>query len=345
MPVIDKLLPTSVIGSYATPSWLSTALDEIDAGCYGETDVRETFDDAVNIAIRDHEMAGVDIITDGEMRRFHFVQNFYARMAGLQQQEPLRRTGHYGYDSVPRYFPNEHISVPKGLGIVDEFVYLHANTRSAIKATCPGPLTLTIHIRLKGKAIYKDRIELAADFADVINAELKALVAAGATYIQLDEPAAAIVEGSLRDWVELINRALDGVEARRSLHVCFGNLMSRSRGKRQYGWMFPSLGDVNVDEFALEFANRELTELDVVREFVNEQDLSAGLVDVKSFWVEPPEEIANRIRQVLKVAPAERLTITPDCGFSAVPRWLALEKLKNMVKGADIVRQELTGKA
>jgi 5-methyltetrahydropteroyltriglutamate--homocysteine methyltransferase len=343
MPAINKLLPTSVIGSYATPSWLWTALEEIKAGRYGETDERETFNDACNIAIRDQERAGVDIITDGEMRRFFFIQNFYAHMTGLAQHEPLRKTGLYGYDSVPRYTVQERIGVPHGLGIVEEFNYLKANTDRALKATCPGPITLTIHIRLKDKSVYKDRVELAAEFADVINAELKALVQAGATYIQLDEPSASIVPGALRDWVNLMNRALDGVDARKSLHVCFGNLLSRPRGKREYRWMFPLLAEVNVDEFALEFANREMIELDIAREFAGERDFSAGLIDVKSFWVEPPEEIAARIRKVLEVAPAERLTIVPDCGFFPVPRWLAYEKLKNMVKGTDIVRKELTG--
>lgn len=343
MPAIDKLLPTSVIGSYATPSWLWTALEEIKAGRYGETDERETFNDACNIAIRDQERAGVDIITDGEMRRFFFIQAFYGRLEGLEHQEPLRRTGLYGYDSVPRYAPRERISAPEGLGIVEEYEYLKANTDRAIKATCPGPITLTIHIRLKDKSIYKDRVELAAEFADVINAELKALVKAGATYIQLDEPSASIVPGSMRDWVDLMNRALDGVNVRKCLHVCFGNLLSRPRGKREYRWMFPLLAEVKVDEFSLEFANREMIELDIAREFAGERDFSAGLVDVKSFWVEPAEEIAARIRRILEVAPAERLTITPDCGFFPVPRWLAYEKLKNMVKGADIVRRELTG--
>ena len=343
MPTVKKLLPTSVIGSYATPSWFWTALDEIEAGNYGVTDEREAFDDAVNIAIRDQEKSGVDIITDGEMRRFFFIQNFYGKMMGLEKQKPLRQTGLYGYDSVPRYTLRERITIPQGLGIVEEFRYLQANTSSALKATCPGPLTMTIHIRLKDGDIYKDRVELAADFADVINAELKALVDAGANYIQLDEPSAAIVKGSLQDWVDLMNRALDGVEAKRCLHVCFGNLLSRPRGERTYRRLFPALSEVNVDEFSLEFANREMIELDIAKEFAEERDFSAGLIDVKSFWVEPAETVADRLRKVLDVVSAERVTVTPDCGFFPVPRWLAFKKLANMVKGVDIVRQELEG--
>ena len=343
MPAIDKPLPTSVVGSYANPGWLWTALDEIDAGRYGPTDAKESFDDAVNMAIRDQERAGVDIITDGEMRRYLFVQNFYGRMTGLQKQEPLRRTGFYAYDSVPRYTLTERISIPEGFGIVDEYNYLRSNTDLAIKATCPGPLTLTIHIRLRDGSIYKDRTELALQFAQAINGELRRLVEAGANYIQIDEPSAAIVEGQIQDWVDLLNVAFDGVDARRCLHVCFGNLQSRPRGKREYSRLFPELATVNVEEFSFEFANREMTELEVLSEVGDTRDLSVGLVDVKSFWIEPPEEIAERVRKVAEVVDLDRLTITPDCGFFPVPRWLASEKLKNMVKGVDLARQQLCG--
>ena len=343
MPAIDKLLPTSVIGSYATPSWLWTAIDEIKAGRYGPTDEKEAFDDAVNMAIRDQERAGVDIITDGEMRRYLFVQNFYGRMTGLQEQAPLRRTGFYAYDSVPRYTLTDRISMDRGLGIVDEFRYLQANTSHAIKATCPGPLTMTIHIRLTDTAIYRDRMELGHQFAQAINGELRELVAAGATYIQLDEPSAAIVEGQLQDWVDLLNVALEGVEARRCLHVCFGNLLSRPRGKREYSRLMPLLSTVDVEEFSFEFANREMTELEVLGQVDDSRDISVGLVDVKSFWVEPPEEIAQRVLRVSQVVAPERLTVTPDCGFFPVPRWLAALKLKNMVEGTNMARLQLAG--
>ncbi len=342
MPAIDKLLPTSVIGSYATPSWLWTAFSEIENGRYGRTDEQETFNDAVDIAIMDQEKAGIDIITDGEMRRYFFVQKFYGMMSGLEEQEPLRRTGLYAYDSVPRYVPRERITVPSGLGIVDEFKYLKATTKRAIKATCPGPLTMTIHIRLRDGAIYRNRLDLAQEFADVINKELHALVDAGASYIQLDEPSSAIIDGSLGDWIELINRALNGIKARRCLHVCFGNLMSRPRGERQYRRLFPALSQVDVEEFSFEFANREMIELDITNE-IGDRDFSAGLVDVKSFWIEPTEIVAQRVRDLIRHIDPSKLTLTPDCGFFPVPRWLALKKLAPLVKGAGIVRSELLG--
>jgi 5-methyltetrahydropteroyltriglutamate--homocysteine methyltransferase len=337
------LLPTTVIGSHGIPSWLWTALDAIRDGKYGPTDIREAFDDAVNAAIRDQERAGIDIVTDGEMRRWYFVQSFYGRFEGLEGEEPLRKQGVYGYDSPPRYHPVARLRVPHGLGIVEEFQYLQRNTERAIKATCPGPLTLTIHIRLKDDRVYKDRLELAYEVSGAVNAELKALVQAGATFIQLDEPSYSIIPGSSREWINLFNQTVAGVDAKIALHVCFGNLGSRPRGKRRYAWMMPDLLQANCEQLVLEFANREMIEADLWREFGVEKELGAGVVDIKSFYVETPEDVAERIRLLLQYVPAEKLMLNPDCGFFQLPRWLAFEKLKALVAGTRIVRRELTG--
>ena len=333
------ILPTTVIGSHATPSWLWTALSEIDKGNYGETDVRETFDDAVNIAIMDQERAGVDIISDGEMRRWYFVQSFYRRMSGLVEEPPLRKVGLYGYDSPQRYRTVDKVTVQAGLGIVDEFNYAKAHTDRPIKVTCPGPLTLTMHIR--PREAYNNRLDLAWEFAGVINAELKALVDAGADYIQLDEPSFAIIPGELGEWIKLYNSAVDGVKAKLALHVCFGNLGSRPRGKRTYRWMFPDLMDVNAQQLVLEFANREMSESDLWTEFAVDKELGAGVVDIKSFYVETPEDVAERIRLLLKHVEPEKLYVSPDCGFFQLPRWITYLKLESLVAGTKIVRQEL----
>ncbi|NBQ63392.1 MAG: methionine synthase [Proteobacteria bacterium] len=344
-----SLLPTSVVGSYALPSWVWTAMEAIRAGKYGQTDVRETFDDAVNIAIRDQERAGIDIITDGEMRRWYFVQGFYDLFTGLEQIPPLRTQGVYGYDSPPRYRVADKISCPNGLGIVGEWQYTRHQTDRAIKMTCPGPLTLTIHMQLrKGDAYDGDRLALAHEVADVVNRELHALADAGVTCIQLDEPSYSIIPGEVHDWIGLYNRAVRGVRERGvrvGLHVCFGNLGSRPRGKRRYDWMFPGLMDADCDELVLEFANREMIELELLGEVAKAKDVGAGLVDIKSFWVEPAEEVADRIRQALRHVSPEKLTILPDCGFFQVPRWLAFQKLQRLVEGVRLVRHELTGSA
>lgn len=338
------LLPTSVIGSHATPSWLYTALDAIEEGKYGKTDIREVFDDACKVAILDMEQANIDIITDGEMRRWHFVQSFYKQMRGIEPEEPLRKVGLYGYDSVPRYHLKEKVTVPQGLGIVEEFEFLKRQTNRRLKATCPGPLTISIHIRDSAvREFYKDRMELFWEFAEVINQELKALVAAGADYIQLDEPSFAIIPGQLKEYVTLFNRCVEGVDAKIGFHICFGNLASRPRGKRQFGWMLPELLESKCDQFIFEFANREMAELELCRELAQEREIGVGVIDIKSFYRETPEDVAELIRRSLEYVPADKLWIVPDCGFFQLPRWVTVQKLNSMVAGTKIVRQELEG--
>src|SRR4029453_5722257 len=148
-----------VMGSHGFPGWFWTALDKIKADEYGATDVRETFDDATQLAIRDQERAGIDVICDGEMRRFFFVQSFYGKMDGLETLEPLRKTGLYAYDSVPRYRAARKVTVPRGLGPCDGFKFLWTQTNRPVKATCPGPVTLSIHIQTRpGDAYDGDRL-------------------------------------------------------------------------------------------------------------------------------------------------------------------------------------------
>ena len=333
------LLPTSVVGSHGIPGWMHHAIEGVSEGRFGQTDVRELYDDAVKLAVDDQIDAGVDVITDGEMRRWKFIQSFYARMTGIEPQPPLRRLGGEGYDSVPRYEAKQRVEVSHGLGIVDEFLHLRSITGHALKATCPGPATISIHIRER-PSVYRDRLELANEFVPAINAELRALVAAGADYIQIDEPSYSIL-GSAEAVVELFNRCVEGVKARIALHVCFGNLASRPRFERSYLPLFPAIMDANADELVLEFANREQREIDLVGRVAEAKDISVGVIDVKSFHQEPPELVAERIRSALAHAPAERVGIVPDCGFFAVPRWLAVRKLRAMVAGTRLVRAEL----
>ena len=335
----SPILPTSVVGSYATPSWLFTAIQEMDKGNYGETDINETFNDAVKVAISDQEQAGIDIISDGEMRRWHFVQSFYKKMTGIEREPDLRKIGVYGYDSPARYKAVSKIEVPEGLGIIEEFDYLKTQTDLPVKMTCPGPLTLTIHVRPGN--IYKNRIDMAWELADVIYQELKSLVEKGATFIQIDEPSFAIIPGEMDDWIDLYNATVKGVNAKLALHVCFGNLGSRPRGKRQYEWMFPKLLDANAEQLVLEYANREMIEADLWSKYDIPNELGAGVVDIKSFHVETPEDVAERIRILLKHTDPEKMSINPDCGFFQLPRWLAYKKLQALVAGTQIVRSEL----
>ncbi len=339
----ELLLPTTVVGSHAYPSWFVTALEEIKQGRYGSTDEREAMDDAVNVAILDQERAGIDIISDGEMRRWYFVQSFYQRMEGLVRLPDLRKVGVYGYDMPPRYRPVERISVPHGLGIVEEYLYAREVAQKPLKVTCPGPLTLGIHIQLRDTSIYNDRLELSWEFARVVNRELKALVDAGADFLQIDEPSYAIVPGAVQDYLNLYNAAVEGVRAKIALHICFGNLASRPRGPRRYAPLFPAFHEARADQFVLEFANREMREIEQVKDFCREREVGLGVVDIKSFYVESAEEIAARIRAALHYMPPEKVFINPDCGFFQLPRWLTVLKLRSMVAGVQLVRRELGG--
>jgi 5-methyltetrahydropteroyltriglutamate--homocysteine methyltransferase len=336
------LLPTSVIGSYAWPGWLHTALAAAQRGEYGTEDMREAQDDAVDLAVREQEEAGVDIITDGEMRRVgFFTAEFYGHMTGIRELPMRRKLGAAAHDQREGYEVLEEIKAPNGLGLVPEYHYLRTRTQRPVKIPCPGPYTLSG--RLKPGTIYKDRMEIAWALADIINAELKALVAEGVDFIQLDEPSYAVHASSPAEFVRLFNKTVEGVNAKISVHLCFGNFVGRPVAKRTYEPLFPHILDMNTHQFALEFANREMAEIDLWSRFSSDKELAAGLVDVKNYYVEKPEDVAERIRIALKHVPADKLTITPDCGFSQTARWAAKAKMKAMVEGAKIVRQEIGG--
>jgi 5-methyltetrahydropteroyltriglutamate--homocysteine methyltransferase len=183
---------------------------------------------------------------------------------------------------------------------------------------------------------------VAERFAEVINTELKALVAAGADWIQLDEPARGNVSGE--EMARLFNLATDGVRARLGFHICFGNRFGRSRFPRSYAPYFPGALAARADQFVLEFASREMSEVDLWQKYGGGRELGAGVVDVKGFQEETAESVGARIRRVLQVCPADRLTLNPDCGFGWSPRYMCNVKLRGLVAGAALVRKELTGR-
>lgn len=337
------LIPTTVVGSHGKPGWWYLAVKAWEAGELGPADLEEMLDDAADTAIRDMERAGVDIITDGEVRRLDgYVDSYYAVIRGIRPVPVRRKLGPWGYDQQTRYEAVGRIEVPEsGLGIVREFQYLRAHTRHRVKATCAGPLTFGSRI-LPG-TVYRSVVEIAERFAEVINQELKGLVEAGADFIQIDEPARGQVTG--QEMARLFNRATEGVRARLAFHICFGNRFGRSRFNRSYRPYFPGVLEARADQFVLEFASRELAEVDFVGQFAGEgRELGAGVVDVKGFYPETAEDVAERIRRILKVWPAEKLYVNPDCGFGWSPRAMCNQKLAALVGGARLVRHELEGR-
>jgi len=335
------LIPSAVIGSHGHPGWWFTMVKAHEAGEAGPGDLEEMMDDAADTAIRDMEEAGIDIITDGEVRRLDgYVDSYYAIIKGIQPIAVRRKAGPWGYDQQTRYEAVGRIETPPGgLGIVKEFEYLKAHTRRHVKATCAGPLTFGSRIH-PGKT-YKGVVDVAERFAEVINAELKGLVGAGADLIQIDEPARGNVSGE--EMARLYNLATDGVRARLGFHICFGNRFGRSRFARTYEPYFPGVLKANADQFVLEFASRELSELDLWQKYGQGRELGAGVVDVKGFNQDTPDDVARRIRRVLTVCPPEKLTVNPDCGFGWSPRYMCNQKLHALAAGAALARKALTG--
>jgi 5-methyltetrahydropteroyltriglutamate--homocysteine methyltransferase len=339
------LLPTSVIGSHGLPGWVWLAREAMAEGRLGPLDEQEILRDATRVAMLDQIDAGVDVISTGEMGRLRFIIGFYDHFTGIEQQSPARRLGAPHWDTNSPYHVVDKISAPEGLGVVDEFKMARAMTKHALKATVPGPFTLSIPLRLVSG--YPSKDEMLADLIAIVNVELRGLIEAGAEFIQIDEPNYAMHQSGKNPPIhEVYNAATEGIDAKLGLHICFGNLYGRHfPAERTYRHLFPDVLQVKADQLALEFAAREMAELGLWRAFASESEieLAAGLVDVKGFRADSPELVARRIRQVLEFVAPERLWITPDCGFWETPRHVAVAKLKAMVEGARIVREELAG--
>lgn len=339
------LLPTMGVGSYASPSWLLAARRVLRAGDAGPADMEEAIQDAIKIAVWDQEEAGLDILTDGEIRRQRFLWNVVEKLSGLKLIPAQRKLGVVSYDSAPRFETVERVSAPGGFGLVEEYNYVRTLTEKPLKICCPGPLTICLPITPKGGYPSSDYLPLLYDLAELVNRELRQLVATGATFIQIDEPSAAgrTPQLPVAEAVKLFNKTVEGVNAKIALHICFGNNQGRPAMKRTYKPLFPGILDVRADQFALEYANREMGEIELWSQYGGERELAAGVIDVKSMYLETPEDVAERVRTVLKHVKPEKLYLTCDCGFSASSRGLARAKLQALVEGAKIVRKELGG--
>ncbi len=336
------LLPTMGIGSYAAPGWFIAMLRRAreEPNSLGEHDIEELFDDAARAVVQDQLEAGVDVITDGELRRQRFVFEMFDGLEGVRRIPPRRRLGLAGYDKAPRFVAEDKLAAPRGFGVVEDFQKLRRLVpERPLKIAMPGPLTFTGQI----DAGEREPGRLMEEAVAMIRDELTALTKAGADYIQLDEPwlAHAPYGMSLDEGVSAINAAMEGLPGRFSVHVCFGNNAGRPFANRRLDRLIPALMNLRCDQLALEFANREMGELEVVGVLAEKFEIAAGVVDVKNFYVESREEVAERIRLCLQHLPPEKLSVTADCGFSALPRYVARKKLEVMVAGAELVRAEL----
>jgi 5-methyltetrahydropteroyltriglutamate--homocysteine methyltransferase len=335
------LIPATVIGSWSFPGWYVKFCEDAanDPDLYGPHDREEALLDAVRLAVDDQLRAGANLITDGEMARVDFNLGFYDYLSGLDPLPQGRLWGPPAHDQRSRYICLEPLAAPEGLGIVSEYRRLKAITTAAIKVPIPGPFTLAGCI--DGGEVYPDRQAVAEALVPIIHHEMHALVKEGVEFLQLDEPSFACHPTNPEPFFELIQRTVEGVKARISMHLCFGNYRGRAVAQRTYRPLFPHLARAPVQQLALEFASRELAEIDLAREIQPPMELAVGLIDVKNSWIEPPELVADRLRQVLRYIEPERVHVTPDCGFSQTARFLAQRKLANLVAGVRLVRREL----
>jgi 5-methyltetrahydropteroyltriglutamate--homocysteine methyltransferase len=334
------LLPVQVIGSHGMPSWLWVIRDAIAEGKLGPADIEETLIDAVNIAIQDMTEAGVDIISDGEFFRADFTWNFHERIKGLEKIPFERRLGYPGPDQLDAFRCIEPLTVPDGYGLVPEVEYLKTRTAKPFITALQSPVTQAF--RIHPGDIYKSKGEVAWALVPYINEELKAAVAIGARHVQFDEPAFWTMPGGYQEMTELFNACVEGVNATIEIHLCFGNFRGRpATSHRSYAGIASWFQKLNADVIHMEFANRCMWEAELWAECGGDKILNAGVIDVKGRSVEPPAVVADRIRILLKYVRADKLWVSPDCGFSQTARWLAVEKLKSLVKAAEMVRAEL----
>jgi 5-methyltetrahydropteroyltriglutamate--homocysteine methyltransferase len=337
-------LRSSVIGSYPFPSWLEFAGQHL--GMFGRSDISEIQNDAVIAAVHDQIDAGLDVITDGEQTRLDFNLSFYGFLEGiaLEAASP-RKFGPPAHDQRGKHPITGELQAPRGLGVVEEFKRLQrlAPTGPTLKASVPGPYTLSG--RLVPNAQYADRWSVTEALLPIVRRELEDLVAAGCQEISIDEPSMSCYayREDPRRFVDIFNRTVESVYGRTRLctHLCFGNYKGRAIGPRQLAPMFPAFLDFKADEMHVEMASREFAEIEIIAAITQRMDAAVGIIDVKSYYLETPENIADRVRLCLKHAPAERLVFAPDCGLSQTARWAAQPKLRNMVAGIRHVRKQL----
>ena len=329
------LLSTAVVGSYSMPGWLERAKNDYLRRRITAHDLDEMHDAAVKAAIKDQEVAGIDVVSDGELRRDNMIDYFALRLPGVEIDRGTKASYYDFYDSVVR------ARMPMApLGLVEHFRFLRRFTERRTKVSITGPHSLVKRIR---NLYYPGEEEFAVELARIMNLELRELVRAGAEEIQIDEPYYSGFPADLAWGVRAINTLVEGVDARFSLHVCYGNRYGKPSWEGSYRYLFPAVLGAKIHQLTLEFARRGGDDLRLFKEFDPPFAVGLGVVDVKAHDVEPAGVVAERIRQALEVLPAERITINPDCGLLHLPRDVAFAKLSAMVEGTRLVRKDLTG--
>ena len=341
----EHLLPTTVVGSYPQPDWLVDRAMLKDAvprvrlrelWRVAEPHLAQAQDDATLLAIRDMERAGIDIITDGEMRRESYSNRFATALEGIDNDNPAAITNRAGRAvEVPRVVGRIRRGHPVE---VADMTFLRRNTDHKAKITLPGPFTMAQQAK---NEFYKDADEMVMDFAAAVNAEVLDLEAAGADVIQLDDPwLRNDPDAAKRIAVKAIDRALAGLSVPTVVHLCFG-YAAVVHGQKPSGYSFlPQLADCAARQISIEAAQPKL-DLGILSDLAG-KTIVLGVIDLANQAVETPEQVAQRVRTALKYVAADRLVPAPDCGMKYLTRETAYGKLAALSAGAAIVRRELS---
>jgi 5-methyltetrahydropteroyltriglutamate--homocysteine methyltransferase len=341
--ITNGILPTSIVGSLPKPSWLAEPETLWSPWKLQGDALVEGRQDALRIAVQEQRLAGIDIVSDGEQTRQHFVTTFIEHLAGVDfdQRETVRIRDRYDA-SVPTIVGTVSREKPV---FVDDAAFLRQQTDQPIKWALPGPMTMidTLYDRH-----YGSREKLAWEFATILNQEARELEAAGVDIIQFDEPAFNVFFDDVRDWgVEVLERAAEGLRAETVVHICYGyGIKANTDWKatlgaewRQYETSFPLLQRSSIDTISLE-SHHSHVPLELV-ELIRGKRVMLGAVDVASHEIETPEEVADTLRNALRYVDADKLIPSTNCGLAPLPRDVARGKLRALSAGAVLLREEL----
>jgi 5-methyltetrahydropteroyltriglutamate--homocysteine methyltransferase len=362
--IVDTILPTTMVGSYPRPHWYRQQLLGRDVRvAFKEVEHEEAYHDATAAVIRDQEEAGLDIVTDGQMSYDDYVGVIGSFCWYMYERIP-------GFDPAREPHPAEGDRSDKTLELLHDWggvINSGEVKRGPIRlrdlyeiakpyATKPmkvsvgaGPVNLAWHVYFQH---YKDPQELCYALAPIFNAEMKALAEAGATYLQLEDLGSwlPLFTGEEADyaWIkDVIGKCCEGVDAKIGWHFCFGNAWGNdilsANFPEGYQTVLPHFWDTpGIDEFVLDYANREMAGVEFLANLPEDKSLQVGVLDIRSMMIESPQMVADRARKVLEHVPADRVTLSTDCGMKPLPRTVARMKLKSLVDGAAIVRGEVS---
>ena len=340
---MNTLLPTSTVGSLPKPVWLAEPEKLWSPWKLQGGELIEAKQDALRVTLQEQVQAGIDIVSDGEQTRQHFVTTFIENLNGVdfEQRKTVRIRNRYDA-SVPSVVGE--VSRQKSV-FVEDAKFLRQQTTQPIKWCLPGPMTM-IDTLYDGH--YQSREKLAWEFAKILNQEAKELEAAGVDIIQFDEPAFNVFFEEVNDWgIAVLEKAVEGLKCETAVHICYGyGIKANTDWKktlgsewRQYEETFPTLQKSNIDIISLEYQNSQVPM--ELMELIRGKKVMVGAIDVATNQIETPEEVANTLRKALQFVDADKLYPCTNCGMAPLSRQVASGKLRALSAGADILRQEL----